>query len=196
MSGRRDETPKRGILYYLGLGLSAGVLAFVMLIGALVIVIPAFTGSIPMTILTSSMEPTYPPGTLVIVRPTDPAEVRIGDALTYQIKSGEAAVVTHRVIAIENNSNGEISYTTQGDNNGLPDELAVRPVQIKGTVWYSLPWIGHVNTLINGDARAWVVPLLATALLLYAGYAFTSAVVTSIRRRRNRPDDAEAPAAG
>lgn len=182
-----EKTPaQRGLLYYLGLGLSAGVLAVLVLVGALVIVIPALSGSTPMTILTSSMEPTYPPGTLVIVRPVAPEEVQIGDSLTYQIKSGEAAVVTHRVISIGNNSNGELAYTTKGDNNSMADELPVRPVQIKGTVWYSVPWIGYLNNLVTGDVRKWLVPLLACALLLYAGYAFTSGLVTSMRKRRKQ----------
>lgn len=186
MSGRRNAQKERGILYYLGLGLSAGILAFVVLVGVLVIVIPAVSGSTPMTILTQSMEPTYPAGTLVIVKPIAPENVEIGDALTYQIKSGEAPVVTHRVIAVENSTNGETTFITKGDNNSEPDELPVRPVQIKGTVWYSVPWIGYVNNVINGDARSWIVPVLATGLLLYGGYSFASAITISARRRRRQ----------
>ena len=46
--------------------------------------------------LTSSMEPGLPPGTLVIVKPIDPVDVRIGTVITYQLESGKPTVVTHR----------------------------------------------------------------------------------------------------
>ena len=191
MSGRRNAKA-RGLMYYLGLGVSAGVLAIVVLVGVLVIAIPVFSGSTPMTVLTSSMEPTYPPGTLIIVKPIEPEAVRIGDALTYQIESGKPAVVTHRVTEVQNSTSGELAFITKGDNNSQADELPVRPVQIKGTVWYSIPWIGYVNNIINGDARSWIVPLIATLLLLYAGYAFASGIVTTARKRRRAREREEA----
>ena len=188
MSGRRssqvETTKTRGIWHYLGVGLSAGLLAFVLLIGILVIVVPAATGSTPMTVLTSSMEPTYPPGTLIIVKPIESRDIRIGDAITYQIESGQEAVVTHRVIAITNSTDGSMTFTTQGDNNGAPDAAAVIPDQLKGKVWYSVPWIGYLNNLVNGSNRGWIVPTIAIGLFLYAGYMITSALAAAAKKRR------------
>lgn len=190
MSGRRvrdaddSERKPRGILYYIGVGLSGGLLAFVLLIAALVIVVPAATGSTPMTVLTSSMEPTYPPGTLVIVRPTAVEDIRIGDALTYQIESGKPEVVTHRVISISSSTETGTTFITQGDNNDAPDSLPVIEDQIRGTVWYSVPWIGYVNTLVNGDYRSWIVPSIAIVLFLYAGYMLASGIASAVRKRR------------
>lgn len=192
MSGRRaldarsDEKKQksRGVLYYIGVGLSGGLLAFVLLVAALVIVVPAATGSTPMTVLTSSMEPTYPPGTLVIVQPLDPQDVRIGDAITYQIESGRDAVVTHRVIAVTSSSDGSVTWTTQGDNNAVPDAAEVIPEQLRGKVWYSVPWIGYLNNMVNGDARGWLVPAIAIGLFLYAGYMLASGIAGAARKRR------------
>lgn len=181
-----SETPKksRGILYYLGVGLSAGLLAFVLLLGVLVIVVPAATGSTPMTVLTGSMEPTYPPGTLVIVKPLDAQDIRIGDAITYQIESGRDAVVTHRVIAISQSTDGGVRFTTKGDANGAADAAEVEPVQIRGKIWYSVPWIGYVNNLLSGEARVWLIPALAIGLFLYAGYMLASGIHSSVKQRR------------
>lgn len=188
MSGKRssqgETTKARGIWHYLGVGLSAGLLAFVLLIGILVIVVPAATGSTPMTVLTSSMEPTYPPGTLVIVKPIDSQDIRIGDPITYQLESGKEAVVTHRVISITNTTDGSTTFTTQGDNNGAPDAAAVLPEQVKGKVWYSVPWIGYLNNLVNGDNRGWIVPAVAIGLFLYAGYMLASGLAAAAKKRR------------
>lgn len=183
MSARRRREPKRGVLYYLGLGLSAGLFGLLLFVGALVVGIPAVSGATPMTVLTSSMKPTYPPGTLIIVRPVPLDEIRIGDPITYQLRSGEPEVVTHRVVSIMTGEGGR-TFITQGDNNPVPDALAVLPVQVRGVVWYSIPYIGYANTIINGEPRAWIVPLCAVALFAYAGYMFASGVHHSVRRRR------------
>lgn len=185
MSGRRTRTKEHGVLYYIGVGLSLGLLGLVILLGVVAIVVPAATGSTPMTVLTSSMEPTYPPGTLVIVKPIDEADIRIGDAITYQITSGRPEVVTHRVISIISSSDGERRFVTQGDNNAAPDAAAVRPVQIRGTVWYAIPWIGYVNNFVSPDIRAWAVPAFAIALFAYAGYQLAHWAV-SARRKKDR----------
>lgn len=184
MSARRVKTKPKGVLYYLGTGLSAGLLGLVLLLGLAVIVLPAITGSTPLTVLTQSMEPTYPPGTLVIVKPIEPADIRIGDAVTYQIESGKPAVVTHRVMSISTTSTGGTSFITQGDNNDAPDANPVLPEQVRGTVWYSVPYIGHLNTLIGGADKSWIVPIVAVALFLYAGWMFASGFAA--RRRRSR----------
>src|ERR1700712_1679157 len=71
-------------------------LVMFLLIVALVVV-PRLTGSEPFTVLTSSMVPKMPPGTVVITKPLAFSQIKVGDVVTYQINSGEKAVVTHRV---------------------------------------------------------------------------------------------------
>jgi signal peptidase len=188
MAGRRTNVRAKSLVHYLGLGLSAGLLAFVALIAALVIVVPAASGSTPYTILTTSMEPGMPPGTLIIVKPTDPQAIQIGDVVTYQVTSNEPAVITHRVIQIiESSTEGaERRFVTQGDNNGSPDG-EIKAVQIRGVVWYAVPWIGYVNNLVNGDSRSIVIPIVAIALFGYAGWM----VVSSILGRRRKKLAAE-----
>ena len=79
---------------------------------------------------------------------------------------------------------GDQTYVTQGDANPQPDEKPVMPVQVRGKVWYSVPFIGWANSAINGENRAWIVPLIAVALFLYAGYMFASGLASTIRKKR------------
>jgi signal peptidase len=132
------------------------------------------------------MEPTLPPGTLLVVRPIDPAQIRVGDVVTYQLNSGKPAVVTHRITAITTTDTGARLFTLKGDNNAIADAGSVQQVQIRGRVWYSVPWVGYVNNVVNGQARVWIVPLIAAALFLYAGYAIASGIAASIKSRRRR----------
>lgn len=190
--GRRATTVGRGdrsIWYYLGISLSAALLVAVAALAVVIIVIPKVTGSIPMTVLTSSMEPSLPPGTLIIVKPIDPADIVIGDAITYQITSGEHAVITHRVIAIETSTDGSRTFILKGDNNSDADPDPILPLQVQGKVWYSVPYLGWVNNLFGGPNRDWIVPALAIALFGYAGFTVASAVASRLRRKRSASTD-------
>ncbi len=187
----QDAPRERGLWGYIGLGLSWGLLALVSLVAALVVVVPAVTGSTPYTIITSSMEPSYPPGTLVIVRPVEADDIRIGSVITYQLESGKPEVVTHRVIEIIQPSvaGDAPRFVTKGDANGAPDSEPVMEVQIRGEVWYSVPWIGWVNNVVNGDMRSVIIPIVAGVLFLYAGYQVVSALMQRRRDRRAGQDD-------
>lgn len=169
-----------GLWKAIGTGLSIGLLALVALLAVLVIVVPAAVGGRALTVLTSSMEPSYPPGTLVVVKPTAPQDIVIGDVLTYQLHSGEPTLVTHRVISIGNVTDGTRIFTTQGDNNDIPDAEPVMEVQVVGTVWYAVPYLGWVNTTVNGDLRGFIVPVIVGALFAYAIWM----LISSMRDKR------------
>ncbi|MGB0190917.1 MAG: hypothetical protein ACPF9W_08115, partial [Nocardioides sp.] len=64
---------------------------------------------------------------------------------------------------------GERLLTTQGDANPVPDAEPVRGVQLRGEVWYSLPWVGHLNVLLTPGQHERLVQLAALLLFLYAG---------------------------
>ncbi|MFC5503615.1 signal peptidase I [Lysinimonas soli] len=179
---------RKGALHYVGVGLSLGLMGLVALIAVLVIALPMVSHATPYTVLTSSMTPSYPAGTLVVVKSVDVHQIRLGDVMTYQIKSGQPEVVTHRVIRIiePTTPGGEPSFITKGDANSLPDSPAVKPVQVRGVVWYAVPYIGWVNNVVNGGLRNVIVPLVAGVLFLYAGFMIASGLVEARRRRAAR----------
>ena len=151
---------------------------------AVAVVIPRIVGATPYTVLTGSMSPTYPPGTLVVVRPTPPDDIAVGDVITYQLDSGRPTVVTHRVVAVgASTSSGERVFTTRGDANGADDAERVRPVQVRGTVWYGVPHLGRANQVLTGDQRQAAVNATAAALIGYALWTFVAG------RRENGVND-------
>ena len=154
-----------------------------------VVAVPRFTGSTPYTVLTGSMRPGMPPGSLVVARPVQAAELKVGDAITYQIRSGEPEVVTHRIKSISRTMGGEALFTTQGDANPVPDETQVKAGQIRGVVWYSIPLLGYVNGWLTGEQHIWAVGVAVALLLGYSAFMCTAAVVDS-RRSKRRPNPA------
>ena len=185
MSGEPVGQPAPGSnWHYLRLGLSWGLLLVVIALAGVVILVPAATGAVPLTILTSSMEPTLPPGTLVVSRPTSVDQIHLGSVVTYQLESGNPALVTHRVIEVRTASDGRHAFVTKGDNNSEPDPAVVQEAQVRGAVWYSVPLLGYISTAVNGQSRDWLIPTIASALFAYAGYMVLSTVVAAQRRRR------------
>ncbi|OII21992.1 signal peptidase I [Curtobacterium sp. MCBA15_016] len=184
---RPPRTGWRAVVHALALGLSTGLLVIVAGLAVVLIVVPKAAGSTPLTVLTQSMDPTLPPGTLLVVRPTPVENIRIGDVVTYQITSGQPAVISHRVVSVASSSDGSRTFTLKGDNNALADPAPVTAAQVRGVVWYSLPDIGLVNQLVNGS-RSWLVPAIAGVLLAYGAVMVTIGTVSAVRRRRAAGD--------
>ncbi|WP_158861830.1 signal peptidase I [Leifsonia sp. AG29] len=181
------QRPARSFLHYLGIGLSAGLLGLVLFVAAVAIVIPRAAGATPVTVLTTSMEPTLPPGTLIVIRPKPLSDIHVGDVMTYQIRSGDPAVISHRVVAITSSTTNGLTFTTKGDNNARADAPVV-PAQVRGVVWYSVPLIGYVNSALDPSQRSWLLPAAGVLLLLYAGWVFVRGAAASIARRRRRSE--------
>lgn len=144
---------------------SVALLGAALVLGVVGLVIPKILGAVPLTILSGSMVPTMPPGSLAVVRPVDPTQARVGDVLTYQPESDDPMLVTHRVIAVTRNADGDVSLTLQGDANGAPDARPVRPEQVRGSVVYAVPYFGWVANRLNAGAGAHYARWAAYALI-------------------------------
>ncbi|MEL7977240.1 signal peptidase I [Isoptericola sp. F-RaC21] len=160
----RSEGP---VLSGLWAGFTYGLLGLVLLLAALVIVVPKLVGGIPLTILSGSMEPNLPVGSLAVVRPVDAAEIRIGDILTYLPNPDDPTAITHRVIAVDHHQDDTRTFTVQGDANATADD-PVQEYQVRGRVWYAVPWLGYVNATVNGEHRAVAVYVVAGVFFLWA----------------------------
>ncbi|WP_162940244.1 signal peptidase I [Gryllotalpicola protaetiae] len=167
----------------LGTGISAGILAIIIGIAAVTVIIPHATGATPLTVLTGSMRPHLPPGTLLVVRPVKPADIRIGDVVTYEPNPNDAStVISHRVIAITSGTDGSRVFTVKGDANNTAD-APVQSKQVVAKLWYSVPLMGWVNSAVSGVHRGWMIPAAAALLI---GYALWNVVSGLIDRRRKR----------
>ena len=85
-------------------------------------------------ILTSSMRPTMPEGTLVVIKETKASDLKVGDIITY-LPSKATDYVTHRIKSI--NDNG--TFITKGDANNTVDISPVSEKQIAGKVVFKIP---------------------------------------------------------
>jgi len=180
-------TKPRGMRHAVGRVLGFVALCVALFAAVLLIVIPAVTGSQPYTVLTNSMAPKYPPGTLLIVEPVEFDSLKLGDVITYQLKSGEPAVVTHRIVSVGVNQDGDRTLITKGDNNTLEDEVPVQKVQVRGKLLYAVPHVGWAANWMENNNREGVAKWLAVGLI---GYGVASIVIGARESRRKRKAEA------
>lgn len=132
------------------------------------VLLPRAVGGTPYAVLSGSMSPTLPTGTLAVVRPVEIDDVMVGEVVTYQLHSGEATMVTHRVIGTRLGRDGQRELLTQGDTNTTPDAEPVRAVQLQGRLWYAVPHLGRVTALLSSNQRELAITALGGGLGLYA----------------------------
>ena len=85
-------------------------------------------------ILSGSMEPMIPTGSVVVVNTAD-RDVLPGDVATF---SRHGDLVTHRIL-----SKTEDRYQTKGDANTDPDTGIISAEDIRGKVLFHIPMIGY-----------------------------------------------------
>ena len=74
---------------------------FLLIAAALVIAFAGvrLVGLTPYAVLSGSMEPQYPVGSLIYVKDADPSSVEVGQAITF--RQGSGTLVTHQVYEID-----------------------------------------------------------------------------------------------
>ena len=142
----------------------------VLLLGAvglvgLLVVVPVATNGAALTVLTGSMEPSIPRGSTVLVRPVEPAELRAGDVITFRLREGDDVEVTHRIVAVDDTTVPR-SFITQGDANPRPDPQPVAAGMVRGEVWASIPWVGHLGSLVQSRTGVTTVLVALGVMLL------------------------------
>ena len=93
-------------------------------------------------VTTGSMAPALKVGSVVIVEPVAPEEVREGDIITFRLNGVDDTVVTHRVTRIGYNS--PLFFKTKGDANTVADPFTVPSRDLVGKVIVHLPLMGHL----------------------------------------------------
>ncbi|WP_425863828.1 signal peptidase I [Arthrobacter sp. TWP1-1] len=179
------ERRQGGAVRIIGRGVAYVLLLIAALAALVMIVVPMATGSQTYTVLTSSMAPKYAPGTLLVVKPTPFAELQVGDIITYQIESGKPGVISHRIVSVGATQAGERVLTTKGDNNSLEDATPVQEAQVKGKLFYAVPYVGFLANTVSQE-RDVIMPILAAGFI---GFGALSMIKGAVEKNRKKKTD-------
>ena len=136
---------------------------------------PSVLGLTPMVVLSGSMsgeaEDHIEVGDLVFVGRAAPEELEVGDVIAYM---NGGATVTHRITAIDTNTDGDLLFTTKGDANNAEDTTPVTEEQLVGIYRWRIPKVGDFALFLQ-------TPL---GMLLFVGVPVLAFLIYDITRRQ------------
>lgn len=160
---------------------SSVIVSLVVLLAFLLIGVRLF-GIEPYTVLSGSMEPEYPTGSLIYVVDTDTADIEVNDVITFKLDGGSTA--THRIIELvpDDDDPTVIYYRTKGDNNDIPDGSLVEADRVIGKPVFCIPLLGFLAAYIQQPPGSVVAITVAVVLIVFVMMAD---VITDDKKKNN-----------
>jgi signal peptidase len=149
------------------------ILATGVLLGAAGLAVAQRSGSAQLlTVVSGSMQPGLPLGSLVVVVPRDAGTIRTGDVITFNPPGDPTRTVTHRVVDVRPGTRGGADplVRTRGDANPVADAWTLQfPDHRAWVVVARAPWLGRPWLwLAHPDHRRLVlVPAVALIALMW-----------------------------
>lgn len=138
--------------------LVTGLLVLAVVVIAILLAGVRLVGVTPYAVLSGSMEPAFPVGSMIYVKAVDPSSIQVGDPITFYL--AEDLVATHRVIEID----GE-GFHTKGDANESPDPGAVSPENLIGKALFCVPKLGFLSSWVSQPPGLYIAGIAAVGLL-------------------------------
>ena len=140
------------------------LIVVVLLLPAIIYAIPFIVdGYYSSVIMSGSMEPAIPLGSIVVVKRVNPDDVKVGNIIVFHRSDSKTL---HRVIdkIVENDS---YYFKTKGDANEDPDPWIVQPEQVQGALLLTIPYYGYL-IYFAGTPIGFVLMVIIPAILLIA----------------------------
>lgn len=113
------------------------------------------------SVISGSMEPEYPVGSLIYVKDINPSEIEVNDVITYVLPSETPS--THRVVRIDEEN--QLFYT-KGDANETEDGAPVHFKNLIGTPVFKIPYLGYVAYYIQHPPGMYIAIAAGAVLLI------------------------------
>ena len=123
-----------------------------------------------MAVLSGSMQPTMPVGSLLISEPMDASQAKVGDVITFH-PPGEPYVVSHRVasrtvVPPAAGLPAEVILVTKGDANVAPDPWRIVASGPTDKMVVALPDLGYALVMMQSRMGKLFILLIPATLLM------------------------------
>lgn len=137
-----------------------GNLCFVAAVAALILYVfsvaqgnsPAIFGYRILRVVSSSMQPTIPDETCILIHEVEAETLKVGDIITF--RSVDPVIYgyynTHRIYDVYEDEAGGLHFLTKGDANEYPDDYEVLPEYIVGKYIKQIPFGKVLAKALNG----------------------------------------------
>ena len=120
----------------------------------------------PMVVSTSSMDPTFGTGDVIVSNVVPPSAVAVGDVITYSDSFRGGALITERVVEVRQDGS-TFAFTTKGDASAVEEHWSIDRESSVGRVAYRIPGLGGALAVISHPAA--LVAMLIGMLGLLVG---------------------------
>ena len=161
------SAPKRSVLKIWRSRLST-LATFAVAVIALILVGTKIAGFRALTVMSGSMTPEYPVGSMIYIQPKDYKSLKVGDVISY-VANNDKTIVTHRITAIEVDEADPTVYRfrTKGDANSSADATLVHYKNVLGTPIITIPFIGYIAHNIQQPPGIYIALVVGTLLLAW-----------------------------
>ena len=161
MKKSKNRSPVSAVCSALGT-----LILIILIIVCIPLTVPKFLGYQLYTVVTGSMEPEIPVGSLVVIKESDPKDAQPEEVVAFYGVRDSEAIVTHRVV--ENRViMGQL--ITKGDANATNDMNPVPYDNFIGTVKWSVPGVGIVAQVFTSfEGKMAAGGMIGIALVLHA----------------------------
>lgn len=164
------------------------IVAMIVLFAVLLVGVRA-VGFKLFTVLSGSMEPAYPTGSLIYVKETDPSTLEAGDVITYHLSGNTTA--THRIVEVlpDETGDGILRFRTKGDANEDVDPQPVSSDKLIGKPVFMIPYLGYVANYIQAPPGSYAMFGIGGALLLFV--FVTDSLISGKEKSCKQEEDTE-----
>jgi len=146
--------------------------------------IPRLLGWQLQVVLSGSMGPELPPGSISFVQPVETQALKVGDLLVFDFPRDPSRQVTHRIVEIRGDGSA-LEFHTKGDANNAPDDYWVPAANVRGTVRGHIPYIGYVVPYARTPVGYLLLVVIPAAIIIYGE---VKTILGSSKRRRRREE--------
>lgn len=147
--------------------LSTLLIAVLVIVLAAVLVSKLIFGVEMKAVLTGSMEPELPVGSLLVIKPAEYEEIAVGDDITF-VRDKNLTLVTHRVIEKDDETQ---KITTQGIANNSADKPTSYG-NVVGKVAFHIPFAGYF-VIWTSDLKGKIICGIIIAALVALSILFS-----------------------
>jgi len=141
------------------------LIMFAVIIIIIPLTIPKLFGFQIYAVLSGSMEPSYPVGSILYVQKVEADQIQAGDVISFTLPEEADVVMTHRVTKV----NTEVmEFITKGDANEQEDEDPVAFERLIGRPILCIPRLAVLSNLLNTTTgKAFVFSLFACSFICW-----------------------------
>ncbi len=140
------------------------LLLIIVILVCIPLTVPRLFGYEVYSVVSGSMEPAIPTGSMVYIKSAEPEDIMEEDVIAFYSPSNPDAIITHRVVKNKVVS-GE--FETKGDANDANDPVPVPYDNLVGRVTVSIPFAGELlSGIVTTEGKIVIIGIVVISVVL------------------------------